>query len=82
MSIKSEKRDERNRKIWQRTLITLDCLAIIDFIILCVALVNLNTKLCVWAFFILLILCPPIGWMSAGRIKDMENDGMPFWWGV
>lgn len=82
MSTKSEKRDIRNRKIWQKTLVTLDCLAITDFFVLCIALVNLNAKLCVWSFFILLALSAPIGWMSAGRVKDMKNDGTPLWWGV
>jgi hypothetical protein len=85
MSINSEKREERdkrNRKRYEAIAQVLAGLWLLCLIVLIIGLIEINTDIILGSFFALLLISGPLGWMSSGRIKDMGNDGIPFWWGV
>lgn len=81
MSIKSERRDEKNRRIYETVHAVCTILLIIGLCVLFAGLCALNTDLCVWCFFIAIFLAAPVVWMSMGRIKDLEGGFTPWWWG-
>ena len=75
-----EKRDQRNKKVYYAVRTTLVMALAVDFIVIFAGLVTSNTNLVVYSFIIGMILAAPVGWMSAGRTKDIERESSMPWW--